>query len=130
MFHMEKEKRISDAQMKIMDIIWRKEVMVTVPEMVALLNEEGEKWAYQTVATFLKRLEEKKILGCTKKGNKLSYYPLFSRAEYQRREAQGFVDRNFDGSLKKFLAAFTGRDTVDAKEIQELKEWLSELDDH
>lgn len=127
---MEKEKKISNAQMKIMDIIWRKKVMVTVTEMVALLNEEGEEWAYQTVATFLKRLEEKKILGCTKKGNKLSYYPLLSRAEYQRREAHGFVDRNFNGSLKNFLVAFSGGNSVDAKEIKELKEWLSELDDH
>lgn len=127
---MEQEKKISNAQMKIMDIIWRKEVMVTVPEMVALLNEEGEAWAYQTVATFLKRLEEKKILGCTKKGNKLSYYPLLTRAEYQKQEAQGFINRNFDGSLKNFLAAFTGKDSADAKEIQELKEWLSEFDDH
>lgn len=130
MCHMKSEKSISNAQMKIMDIIWRKEVMMTVPEMVALLNEEGEEWAYQTVATFLKRLEEKKILGCTKKGNKLSYYPLLTREEYQRREAQGFVDRNFDGSLKNFLAAFTGKNSVDAKEIKELKEWLSEFDDH
>lgn len=127
---MEQEKKISNAQMKIMDIIWRKEVMVTVPEMVALLNEEGEAWAYQTVATFLKRLEEKKILGCTKKGNKLSYYPLLTRAEYQKQKAQGFINRNFDGSLKNFLAAFTGKDSADAKEIQELKEWLSEFDDH
>lgn len=127
---MEQEKKISNAQMKIMDIIWRKEVMVTVPEMVALLNEEGEAWAYQTVATFLKRLEEKGILGCTKNGNKLSYYPLFTRDEYQRRAAKGFVERNFDGSLKKFLAAFTGGDLADAKEIRELKEWLGELDDH
>lgn len=127
---MEQEKKISNAQMKIMDIIWRKEVMVTVSEMVALLNEEGEAWAYQTVATFLKRLEEKKILGFTKKGNKLSYYPLLTRAEYQKQEAQGFINRNFDGSLKNFLAAFTGKDSVDAEEIKELKEWLSEFDDH
>ena len=40
-----------------------KEAAVTVPEMVELLNEEGEEWAYQTVATFLKRLEGKKVLG-------------------------------------------------------------------
>ncbi len=38
---MEPQKNISNAQMKVMDIIWRKEAAVTVPEMVALLNEEG-----------------------------------------------------------------------------------------
>lgn len=125
---MEQEKSISDAQMKVMDIIWRKETMVTVPEMAAFLHEEGEDWAYQTVATFLKRLEEKKILGSTKKGNRLSYFPLITRAEYKRREAHGFVNRKFGGSLKDFLAAFSGGNPADDKEIKELKEWLSELD--
>ena len=100
-----------------------------MPEMVALLNEEGEEWAYQTVATFLKRLEEKKVLGSTKNGNKLSYYPLMTRAEYKKREAHGFVNRKFGGSLKNFLVAFSGENSADDKEIKELKEWLSELDD-
>lgn len=126
---MEPQKNISNAQMKVMDIIWRKEAAVTVPEMVALLNEEGEEWAYQTVATFLKRLEEKKVLGSTKNGNKLSYYPLMTRAEYKRREAHGFVNRKFGGSLKNFLVAFSGGGSADDKEIKELKEWLSEFDD-
>ena len=126
---MEQEKNISDAQMKVMDIIWRKEAMVTVPEMVSLLKEEGEEWAYQTVATFLKRLEDKKILGSTKTGNRLSYFPLITRAEYKKREAHGFVNRKFGGSLMDILAAFSGGSTADDKEIKELKEWLSKLDD-
>lgn len=126
---MEKEKSISDAQMKVMDIIWQKETMVTVPEMVALLNEEGEEWAYQTIATFLKRLEEKKILGSTKKGKKLSYYPLVTRAEYQKREAHSFVNQKFGGSLKDFFMAFTGGDLADDKEVKKLQEWLREFDD-
>ena len=45
---------------------WKQGEMVTVPEMVALLKEEGEEWAYPTVATFLRRLAEKKILGSIK----------------------------------------------------------------
>ena len=126
---MEQEKNISDAQMKVMDIIWRKEAMVTVPEMVSLLKEEGEEWAYQTVATFLKRLEDKKILGSTKIGSRLSYFPLITRAEYKKREAHGFVNRKFGGSLMDFLAAFSGGSTADDKEIKELKEWLNKLDD-
>ena len=39
---MDKKTSISEAQMKVMDIIWKQGEMVTVPEMVALLKEEGE----------------------------------------------------------------------------------------
>ena len=42
---------ISNAEMKVMNHIWEAGEMVTVPDMVAILNEEGEEWAYQTVAT-------------------------------------------------------------------------------
>ena len=81
---MDKKTSISEAQMKVMDIIWKQGEMVTVPEMVALLKEEGEEWAYPTVATFLRRLAEKKILGSIKNGKKLSYFPLMNKAEYKR----------------------------------------------
>ena len=52
-----------------------------------------------------------------------------TRAEHKRQEAHGFVNRKFGGSLKNFLVAFSGGGSADDKEIKELKEWLSELDD-
>ena len=47
---------ISNAEMKVMNHIWKTGAMITVPEMLAILNEEGEEWTYPTVATFLRRL--------------------------------------------------------------------------
>ena len=126
---MEKNVNISDAEMKVMNKIWEMQGMVTVQEMVEILNEEGEEWAYQTVATFLKRLEAKNILASTKKGNKLCYYPLVSKEQYEKREARGFVKNKFRGSLKEFLVAFSGSDSMDEKDIKDLKEWLHEFDD-
>lgn len=61
---------ISNAEMKVMNHIWEAGEMVTVPDMVTILNEEGEEWAYQTVATFLRRLEAKGFLATTKQGKK------------------------------------------------------------
>lgn len=126
---MEDNVSISNSEMKVMGKIWERKEMVTVQDMVDILNEEGEEWAYQTVATFLKRLEAKKILSSTKKGNKLCYYPLVSKEQYERREARCFVKRKFRGSLKDFLVAFSGNDSLDDKDIKDLKEWLHEFDD-
>lgn len=126
---MEDNVSISNAEMKVMGKIWEKKEMVTVQDMLDVLNEEGEEWAYQTVATFLKRLEAKNILASTKKGNKLCYYPLVSKEQYEKREARGFVKNKFRGSLKEFLVAFSGSDSMDEKDIKDLKEWLHEFDD-
>lgn len=126
---MDENMTISNAEMKIMNQIWKTGTMITVPEMLAILNEEGEEWAYQTVATFLRRLEMKSILGVTKKGNKLCYFPLISKNQYETNEAEGFVESKFDGSLKKFLIAFRGSDKISKNDINDLKAWLDELDD-
>lgn len=126
---MENYTTISNAEMKVMNKIWEMQKTVTVQEMVDILNEEGEEWAYQTVATFLRRLEAKGILSVTKTGKRLSYLPLFSREQYYRKEARGFVKNNFGGSLKGFLVAFSGGSKLEQDDIKELKDWLNELDD-
>ena len=99
-----------------------------MPEMLAILNEEGEEWTYPTVATFLRRLEAKGILGVTKKGNKLCYFPLVSKEQYETKEAEGFVESKFGGSLKNFLVAFRGSDKISKKDMNDLKAWLDEFD--
>ena len=126
---MDETMNISNAEMKVMNQIWKTGEMVTVPEMLAILNEEGEEWTYPTVATFLRRLAAKEILGVTKKGNKLCYFPLVSREQYEKNEAEGFVESKFGGSLKKFLVAFRGNEKIGKNEMKELRTWLDELDD-
>lgn len=126
---MEKNSSISDAEMKVMNKIWEMQRMVTVQEMVDIFNEEGEEWAYQTVATFLKRLEAKGVLSSTKKGKILSYFPLLSKEQYEKRIARGFVDSKFSGSLRNFLVAFSGNKKLGENDIKELKDWLDEFDD-
>lgn len=120
---------ISNAEMKVMNHIWEVGEMVTVPDMVAILNEEGEEWAYQTVATFLRRLEAKGFLATTKQGKKLCYFPLISKEQYEKNEAEGFVESKFGGSLKNFLVAFRGSDKISKNDIEDLKAWLDEFDD-
>ena len=97
---MDENMSISNAEMKVMNHIWKTGAMITVPEMLAILNEEGEEWTYPTVATFLRRLEAKGILGVTKKGNKLCYFPLVSK------ESRRFCRKQIRRLLKKFSGCF------------------------
>ena len=101
---MKKYIKISQSEKFVMDEIWKCDRMVTVSDMVSILNSKGENWAYQTVATFLKRLEGKGLIVSSKKSNVLYYCPLISKEEYEGLEAKNFVNNSFGGSLKKFLA--------------------------
>ena len=125
---MKEKTNITNAELKVMNQIWAMGSMVTVPEMVEILNAEGEEWAYQTVATFLKHLEEKGFLSVTKKAKRLCYFPLISQEQYKKNEAEGFLESKFGGSLANFITAFRGSDKIGKKDIQALKEWLDEYD--
>lgn len=58
---------ISDSEMKVMEKIWEQGEMISVADVVTLLNEDGESWTHQTVGTFLKRLEGKGMVSASKK---------------------------------------------------------------
>lgn len=126
---MEEQKKISQAEMKVMETIWKRREMLTISDIVAALQADGEEWSHQAIASFLKRLEDKGYLSSTKNSYKRSYFPLISKEEYNRQEAEKFVNQKFSGSLKKFLAAFSGNKSLSKDKIDELKEWLREFDD-
>ena len=125
---MKKYIKISQSEKFVMDEIWKCDRMVTVSDMVSILNSKGENWAYQTVATFLKRLEGKGFIVSSKKSNVLYYCPLISKEEYEGLEAKNFVNNSFGGSLKKFLAAFSSDDKLSGKDLNDLKEWFKDVD--
>lgn len=119
-----KNSNISEAEMKVMEKIWESKKMVTVSEIAAALNKDGEEWAYRTVATFMLRLQEKGYISSTKSNNRLTYFPLIGRRDYNRREAENLVKRRFGGSLRNFLSSFSDSSDMDIKDLDELKEWL------
>lgn len=124
-----KNSNISESEMKVMEKIWESKRMVTVSEIAAALNEDGEEWAYKTVATFMLRLQEKGYISSTKTKNRLSYFPLIGRKDYNRREAENLVKSRFGGSLRNFLSSFSESNDMDIKELDELKEWLEKKND-
>lgn len=126
---MEEQKKISQAEMKVMEKIWEKKKLLTISDIVAALKEDGEEWSHQAVASFLKRLEDKGYLSSTRKSYKRSYFPLVSREEYNQHEAENFINQKFGGSLKNFLTAFSGNRSLSKDKINDLKEWLKEFDD-
>ena len=58
---MEEQKKISQAEMKVMEKLWERRELLTISDIVAALQEDGEEWSHQAIASFLKRLEDK---GC------------------------------------------------------------------
>ncbi|SKC36061.1 BlaI/MecI/CopY family transcriptional regulator [Maledivibacter halophilus] len=114
------EYRLTDMEGKFADIIWESEPIKS-SELVKICKVEFN-WKKSTTYTMLKRLEDKKIFQ-----NKNSIVSaLIKREDFYAQQSKLFVEENFEGSLPRFLAAFTRSKKLSHKEIDELQRLIME----
>ena len=94
--------KISDAELEVMKIIWKKGETTSI-EIIRELDDS--KWSDNTIRTLINRLIEKKAIGISRKeGKTYSYVPLIKEDVYSKYEAKKFLNQFFGGSVKKYLA--------------------------
>ena len=117
---------ISDAEMEVMQIIWKKGEPVTSTELQTVLEASGKEWKINTILTFLARLTEKGILSAERKGRSNQYTALISEEEYKHYETLSFLNTVHGCSVKNFMAALFDGDELSREDISELREWFEE----
>ncbi|MBO5056565.1 MAG: BlaI/MecI/CopY family transcriptional regulator [Lachnospiraceae bacterium] len=114
------EYRLGAIEMRFADIIWNNEPLQS-GELVKLCEKELN-WKKSTTYTILRRLCERGIFQNID-GRVTS---LVSKEEFTARQSEKFVEEAFQGSLPKFLTAFTTRKKLSDNEIQELQKIIEE----
>ncbi|MHC1764657.1 MAG: BlaI/MecI/CopY family transcriptional regulator [Verrucomicrobiia bacterium] len=118
---------ISEAEWKIMKVLWAKSPQPAFDVVQALGKPEG--WRPNTIKTLLQRLHKKKALGARKYKNLYLYYPLVSEEDCVRAESQSFLDRLFGGRIQPLLLHFAKRQKLTAKDLEELQRILEQKDE-
>ena len=118
-----KEFQMGAIESRFADIIWENEPISSAD--LAKRSEEEFKWKKSTAYTVLKRLCDKGIF----QNVKGSVTSLVSRQEYYSLQSRRFVDDTFKGSLPAFLAAFTSKKKLTAKEVEELRRLVEEFEE-
>lgn len=115
-------KRLSEGELEIMQIIWKETPPVSrsTIEDVLLQNKEV---APTTILTFLTRLCEKGFLTLEKKGRTNLYTPLICERDYLSAESRHILDKLYGGSLQAFAASLCDSG-IKKEEIEALKEML------
>lgn len=116
--------KISNSEMEIMNIIWKKGEEVTSAELTALLKDT---WKPTTILTFLKRLCDKGVLEARKEGKTNFYRARITEDEYKSRTTEEFLREFHNGSVTSLLASLTKGKQPDSKELEEIKKWFDEL---
>lgn len=120
---MKEVKRLPDAELAVMQIIWSLDPPVTAAEVQQRADKD---WKATSVLTFLSRLCDKGFLKCTKEGRHNCYAPLIGRGEYLRRESVGFIERLCGGSVKNLVASLADAGALTDEDIDELRAFLDE----
>lgn len=105
---------------KFAELIWDSEP-ISSGELVKLCEKELT-WKKSTTYTMLRRLCDRGIFQ-NRAGTVSS---LMTRQEFAALQSEKFVEETFDGSLPKFLAAFTMRKKLSEEEIDELQRLINE----
>ena len=118
-----KDYQMGAVESRFADIIWLNEPILSAE--LAKRSEEQLKWKKSTTYTVLKRLCDKGIFV----NNGGTVTSLVSREEFYSVQSERFVEETFDGSLPAFLAAFTARKGLTAKEVAELRRMIDEYEE-
>lgn len=109
---------LSKTEEQLMEIIWKldksfmKELIESYPE---------PKPAPTTIATLLKRMQDKGFVGYELFGNSRQYYPLVKKSDYFSKHLKGIIKNYFNNSALQFASFFTKTGNLSATELEELK---------
>lgn len=115
--------KLSKSEEKLMEIIWAKEKLFLKEVMEAYPEPKP---APTTVATMLKRMQDKGFVGYTVFGNSRQYYPLVKKNDYFSKHVKGMIKSYFGNSALQFASFFTALGGLSKKELEELKKIIDQ----
>lgn len=118
---------LSDSELEVMEVLWKKDEPMSFGELLNYFNTYTEKsWKKQTLNTFLFRMQQKNLVQIIAEGRHKQYIPAMTKEEYLLKESKAFLDKNYQGSIVKMVAAFNGGEELEKDEIARLKQLLEE----
>lgn len=113
------EIKLTDSEKDLMEILWEKE-KAFMKEILDIYPKP--KPATTTIATLLKRMQNKDLVGYKLYGNSREYFPKVEKGEYFKEEMTSMIDRFFNSSVTQFASFFTKNTELSQKQLKELRE--------
>ena len=107
--------RLCDSEYRFMCLVWELSP-VRSGDLVKVAQEQLG-WKKSTTYTVIKNLEKRGFL----RNDTALVTALVLKEECQAAETDYFMNRTFEGSLPKFVAAFLGNRKISEREAQEIK---------
>ncbi len=113
--------RLGDLQLRIMRVLWSRGP-ASVGAVQAVLD--GDPLAYTTVATMLRKMEDRGLLRHREEGRKFIYEAAVTNDDVTRSMADDLVDRLFQGSLADTVTHLIETREVSRQELARLEQLI------
>ena len=114
---------LGDLQHAIMSVLWAHGEATTSDVHETLREERG--LAFTTIATMLRKMEDKGIVAHRSEGRQFVYHPTVTEDQVRRSMVGELVERLFGGDPKALVAHLVSENEIDAGELDELRRRLA-----
>lgn len=123
----ERMKRLGDAELEIMLVIWQSTEPVTSNYILEKLQGK-RKWGLSTLMTSLARLADKGFVLCDRSTRTNLYSALIFEEEYKARESKSFLEKLYGNSLQSLVTSLYSSKVIDKTDLSDLREYLNQLE--
>ena len=114
---------LSNAEEQLMQMLWKQE-KAFMKDLIEAYPEPRP--ATTTIATLLKRMQDKGFVDYVQYGRSREYFPLVRKKDYFSKQVNGMIKNFFNDSAAQFASFFTKETDLSQKELEDLKKLIDE----
>jgi BlaI family penicillinase repressor len=115
--------KLTKAEEQLMELIWDKKEIF----MKDIIDDYPEpKPATTTIATLLKRMQNKGFVAYNLMGNSRQYYALVKKEEYFSKHVKSLINDFFGSSALQFASFFTRETNMTTADLESLKKIIDD----
>jgi len=115
--------QLSNSEEQLMQLLW-KQKKAFMKELIEAYPEP--KPAPTTVATLLKRMQDKNFVDYKQMGRSREYFPLVKKKDYFSKQVNGMIKDFFNDSASQFASFFTQETNLSKEELEDLKKLIDQ----
>ena len=121
------QKKLGEAELEIMQVIWNSEIPVTSNYILKQLQGR-RKWQLSTLMTSLGRLTDKGFLNCDRSTGNNLYSWVIPENEYKTGASRHFLEKLYNNSIQNMIASLYSSKAIKSSDVEELRDFLDRLE--
>ncbi len=123
-----KPKKLGEAELEIMQVIWNSEPPVTSNYILKELQDRRT-WQLSTLMTSLTRLSDKGFVNCDRSTGSNLYTPAISENDYKAGASKHFLEKLYNNSIQNMVATLYNNNAMKPYDVEELRDFLNKLEE-